>query len=107
MKGTLPHALDAAISDIKGTRLILLKTDANFREAELCYQLTSLVMEINQHLGGGYLSMDTIYEKTESIARICKNIKIEMNSREDTYEEDDNDTDPDLKFPKRMTDNQK
>ena len=93
--------LNPAIENIRETRNELLRNPAWYREAELLYQLTSLVMEIDQHLGGGYLSMETIYEKTEIVANICKNIKMEMNNN-DEYDED-----PDLKFPNRITKNQK
>jgi hypothetical protein len=72
--------LDIAIESIRNTRAILksIKDDNGketyLLEAEFLYQLISVTMEMNQHLHGGYFSIDLMEEKFDTLLRLSQSI---------------------------------
>ncbi len=74
-------SLGMAISNVSSIRQRLQMNDDNYREAEMLYALKSLIMEIDQYLGGGYFSFEYIAEKCQTMTRIAEGISREVLNR--------------------------
>jgi hypothetical protein len=72
--------LNVAIESIRNARETLKSIkDENghepyLLEAEFLYQLISVTMEMNQHLHGGYFSIDLMEEKFDTLKRLSQSI---------------------------------
>jgi hypothetical protein len=64
-----PHNLQSAIANFREIRELLYQRFPV--EAEILYQLTSIVTELNQYLEGGYMDIELMVEKTETIQRMA------------------------------------
>jgi hypothetical protein len=66
--------LTEAIANVKHLRNKLQVNEDNFEEAELLYQMTSLLMELDKYFSGGYLSDYYVEEKCQTITACVKSI---------------------------------
>jgi len=66
--------LTEAIANVKHLRNKLQINDDNHEEAEILYQMTSLLMELDKYFGGGYLSDYYVEEKCQTITSEAKSI---------------------------------
>lgn len=64
----MTNSLTDAITNVKHLRNILQINDDNHEEAELLYQVTGLLMELDKYFSGGYLSEHYVAEKCQSIS---------------------------------------
>jgi len=67
--------LIGAINIVRTLREEIKDNPDNYKEAEILYQTTSLLMELNQYFGGGFLAPDYFEEKIDTI----KHIALEIN----------------------------
>ena len=67
-------ALKDAITNVEQLREFIRTEQDNYQESDLLYNVRSLLGELNQYFGGGYLSTEYMTEKCNTIKAISEAI---------------------------------